>query len=74
MQGVPARGAQGGLTNNNPHRDRDCTKEVSYAMAYEDLVIVAKRRNAREIGVRIDATRRSHDLRVRLSWRRMPGG
>jgi hypothetical protein len=32
------------------------TKEVSYATAYEDLVIVAKRRNAREIGVRIDAS------------------
>ena len=32
------------------------TKEVSYATAYEDFVIVAKRRNAREIGVRIDAS------------------
>lgn len=32
------------------------TKEVSYATAYEDLVIVAKRRNAREVGVRIDAS------------------
>ena len=56
MQGVPARGAQGGQANNSPHRDGAATKEVSYAMAYEDLVIVAKRRNAREIGVRIDAS------------------
>ncbi|WP_334504115.1 hypothetical protein [Bradyrhizobium sp. AZCC 1678] len=35
---------------------RTATKEVSYATAYEDFVIVAKRRNAREIGVRIDAS------------------
>jgi hypothetical protein len=35
---------------------RTAAKEVSYATAYEDFVIVAKRRNAREIGVRIDAS------------------
>jgi hypothetical protein len=35
---------------------RTAAKEASYATAYEDFVIVAKRSNAREIAVRIDAS------------------